>query len=160
MAVLHSLGPTPPSLQSAESMHAMHAFFTQCGILLLRGQSVENWHWTQIPASRSQRGVLVPAQADACVHQIGSGTPLPGAASPTVRSRRRGWHPAAELSARAATAASCSRVRIGDLEPRRDRLGLDLGLAYLLSVSNRRAREQARFAHHEQTGNRALPQTP
>jgi hypothetical protein len=161
MAVLHSLGPTPPSLQSAESMQAMHAFFTQCGMLVLRGQSVEARHWTHTPASRSQNGVLVPAQAEACVHEIGSGSPPPGAASPTVRSSRRGSHPAAEVSARAATAASFPRVRIGDLEPRRDRLVIDLGLAYFLpSVSNRRAREQARLADHEQTGNRPLPHTP
>jgi hypothetical protein len=160
MAVLHSLEPTPPSLQSAEPMQAMHEFFTQCGMLLLRGQSVEARHWTQIPASRSHRGVLVPAHAEAWEHGVGSGTP-PDDASPPVSSSTRGSHPAAELSARAAIAANCPRVRIGDLEPRRDRLGIDLGLACFLStVSNRRALEQARFADQEQTGNRALPHTP
>jgi hypothetical protein len=75
MAVLHILDPTPPSLQSAEFMQAMQAFFTQCGRLLLRGQSVDERHWTQTPASTSHIGVLVPAQAAACVQGIGPCAP-------------------------------------------------------------------------------------
>jgi hypothetical protein len=85
MAVLHNLGPIPPSLQSALSVQAMHVFFTQCGMLLLRGQSLEKRHWTQIPASRSHHGVLVPAHADGCEQGIGPGA-APGDESATVRS--------------------------------------------------------------------------
>jgi hypothetical protein len=76
MAVLHILGPAPPSLQSGLPMQAMQALFTQCGMLLFRGQSVDERHCTQIPASRSHIGVLVPAHADGCEQGIGSRTPV------------------------------------------------------------------------------------
>jgi hypothetical protein len=65
-------------------MQAMQVFFTQCGMLLLRGQSVDERHWTQTPASRSHSGVLVPTHADGCEQGIGSAVPVEESA--TVRS--------------------------------------------------------------------------
>jgi hypothetical protein len=57
-------------------MQAMQALFTQCGMLLFRGQSVDERHWTQIPASPSHSGVLVPAHEDGWEHGIGSRAPV------------------------------------------------------------------------------------